>query len=239
VTQPATLFSYVVRYDEGGAPNPFWGACTLVICKPGIRENARRGDWVVGLGSSSNPVHHDYRGQIVYVMRVDDTKTMKEYDEYTRAHLPQKIPLIKYPLEKLDPGTDAWKLRLGDSIYDFSGKRVRQRAGVHRAENRKTDLSGKNALVSREFVYYGREAIELPDELRGILHEGQGFSSVKNAPHLGAFLEWWSENRPTYEEDRVRGLPQWDVFSDPKFLGRCASGHRIEAEKDLPSQRGE
>ena len=42
------LFSYVLRYDDGAAPNPFWGTCTLAICKPAIRRKANLGDWVVG-----------------------------------------------------------------------------------------------------------------------------------------------------------------------------------------------
>lgn len=231
-SRTSTLFSYVVRYDDGAAPNPFWGTCTLVICKPGIRKAAKKGDWIVGLGSTSNPTNKDYHGRIVYVMRVDDTMTMKQYDEFTNVELRQKRPIVKYPIEKHEPGSTDWKLRLGDSIYDFCGQRIIQRDGVHREENRKTDFSGMNALLSKEFVYFGRKAMPLPEELRGILHEGQGFSSKKNAPHLDAFLKWWAKNRPSSEDDRVRGLPQWDVFSDPSFLGRCANGRRKEAEED-------
>ena len=40
------LYSYCLPYDDGAAPNPFWGTCTLVICKPAIRRTARVGDWI-------------------------------------------------------------------------------------------------------------------------------------------------------------------------------------------------
>ncbi len=40
----ATLYTYCIPYDDGAAPNPFWGQCTLVICKPRIRKVARPGD---------------------------------------------------------------------------------------------------------------------------------------------------------------------------------------------------
>ena len=46
-----TLYTYVMPYDGGSAPNPYWGICTLVICKPKIRLSAQVGDWVVGTGS--------------------------------------------------------------------------------------------------------------------------------------------------------------------------------------------
>jgi hypothetical protein len=38
------LFSYTVRVDDGAAPNPFRGLCTLAICKPAIRRGAGRLD---------------------------------------------------------------------------------------------------------------------------------------------------------------------------------------------------
>jgi len=42
-----SLYSYVVRYDSGFAPNPFGGYCTLATCKPEIRKTAQLGDWLV------------------------------------------------------------------------------------------------------------------------------------------------------------------------------------------------
>ena len=41
----ARIYSYVVRYDSGFAPNPFYGYCTLATCKPDIRG---RGGWRLG-----------------------------------------------------------------------------------------------------------------------------------------------------------------------------------------------
>jgi len=43
----ADLYSYTVRYDDGAAPNPFNGMCTLAICKPAIRRTAAPGDATV------------------------------------------------------------------------------------------------------------------------------------------------------------------------------------------------
>lgn len=109
----AALYSYVLRYDSGLAPNPFFGTCTLVVCKPRIRRSAQVGDWVVGLcpaaqrraafGDAETP-------GVVYAMEVTDALEMEAYDAHTRAVLPGKIP---------DPLSDDPARRAGDSLYDF------------------------------------------------------------------------------------------------------------------------
>ena len=60
------LFSYVVAHDGGAAPNPFWGVCTLVICKPKIRQSAEVGDWIAGTAPKSSP----RAGGLIYAMKV-------------------------------------------------------------------------------------------------------------------------------------------------------------------------
>lgn len=65
------LFSYILRHNDGFAPNPFHGWCTLACCKPVVRRVAKRGDWVVGLTSGS--------AGVVYVMQVDEKLTFAEY----------------------------------------------------------------------------------------------------------------------------------------------------------------
>jgi Nucleotide modification associated domain 2 len=65
------LFSYTIPIDDGSAPNPFRGMCSLAICKPGIRRVAKRDDWVAGLGSKNAP-RGDLRDRLVYAMRVQE-----------------------------------------------------------------------------------------------------------------------------------------------------------------------
>lgn len=227
-----TLFSYVVRYDDGAAPNPYWGTCTLVICKPAIRRRAQVGDWIIGLGAKSGPTKDDYSNRIVYVMKVTDKKTMREYDDYTRKSLRNKVPKKTSPSHRPVRDSEDWRLRLGDSIYDFSRKRTPQRRGVHTKENRKTDMSGKYALLSNEFVYFGDKAIPVPKRLHGILHRGQGHRSTLNAPYVTAFMKWWNRHREEFSANRIRGVPQWDFFADASGIGACAAAHRKEAEED-------
>ena len=138
------LFSYVLRYDDGAAPNPFGGTCTLAICKPAIRRKAEVGDWVVGTGSKNSPINN-ISGQLVYAMKVTQKMTLRQYDEFCKTELTSKIP-------KWLTGT--FKERIGDCIYDYSnGEPPKLRASVHKELNRKRDLGGKCVLLSNEFYY--------------------------------------------------------------------------------------
>src|SRR5262245_28822887 len=123
------LFSYTIPIDDGAAPNPFHGMCTLAICKPGIRRVAQRGDWIAGLGSKGAP-SGDLSGRLVYAMRIEDVVTLEEYDRLAPANWPHRIP---------DTSSLALQDRLGDCIYDFSSGTPVQRPGVHNGGNIKTD----------------------------------------------------------------------------------------------------
>ena len=70
------LYSYVVAYDSGFAPNPFNGFCTLATCKPEIRKRANIGDWIIGTGSHREGVRRG--GFLVYAMRVEEALSADE-----------------------------------------------------------------------------------------------------------------------------------------------------------------
>ena len=78
----ARIYSYVVRYDRGFAPNPFYGYCTLARCKPDIRRSAEVGDWVVGSASNDRSIRRG--GHLVYAMRVTETTTFDGYAKDAR-----------------------------------------------------------------------------------------------------------------------------------------------------------
>jgi hypothetical protein len=204
------LFSYVLRHDDGAAPNPFWGVCTLAICKPAIRRTAKEGDWVVGTGSKRAPKHGNLSGRLVYAMRVTTKLTMRKYDEYCHAHLPKKMP---------DQTSSNWRMWLGDSIYDYATRPPRLRPGVHVENQRRRDLSGDNVLLSEDFLYLGDRTIELPLHLQALAPPQQGHRSRLNDPLVEPFEEW------------VRGLRlKWNVpLGDPQVMppsARPASSRR-------------
>src|SRR5437867_9415218 len=92
--RPPRLFTYRLRYDDGAAPNPFGGVCTLVICKPRIRKVAQLGDWVVGTGAVTSGLR-DAAHRLVYAMKVTNWMTMDAYDRHTKRHSPIKVPDLR------------------------------------------------------------------------------------------------------------------------------------------------
>jgi len=176
------LFTYTIPVDDGAAPNPFRGICSLAICKPGIRRVAKPEDWVAGLGSKDAP-SGDLSGHLVYAMRVEEVLSLREYDRQAPLRWPHRIP----NLQSADLSE-----RLGDCIYDYSsgGPKPKQRPGVHGSANESIDLGGENVLLSSDFYYFGNRAWKLPDYLRPIRHQTQGHRSNSNAPHFDKFVMW-------------------------------------------------
>lgn len=90
------LFSYVLRFDNGAAPNSYWNICTLTICKPAIRRSAEKEDWIIGTGSKNSRLKdgniHNLSNHLVYAMKVTHKMTLADYDKYCREKLPDKLP---------------------------------------------------------------------------------------------------------------------------------------------------
>jgi hypothetical protein len=171
------LYTYCITHDSGSAPNPFWGICTLAICKPTIRRTAKIGDWVVGTGSKE----FGFENQVVYAMKITKILSIEDYDNYCRTQRPEKIPVWR----TTDP-----KLRMGDCIYDYSKGEPILRTSVHKEENVKTDLGGENVLLSDHFYYFGSKPIPLPTYLLPIVKQGQGHKSLFNESYEDKFIDW-------------------------------------------------
>jgi hypothetical protein len=110
------IYSYIIPVDDGAAPNPFGGICTLTICKPAIRRNATAGCWVIGTGSKHtrfrDGLFYDLSKTLVYAMKVTDRKSLADYDVFCKAQLTIKIP---------DWNSKRFAKRVGDCLYDYSG----------------------------------------------------------------------------------------------------------------------
>lgn len=211
------LYTYIVRTDDGAAPNPFSGMCSLTICKPKIRSSAKPGDWVVGVGSKNAP-SGDLSGHVVYAMKVQEVVPLNEYDARARKEWPSRIP----DMQSLDLSA-----RLGDCIYDYSrGRKPIQRPGVHGPLNVKIDLGGKNSLISKDFYYFGSRAIRLPGNLLGICPTTQGHRSIKNDSYRAAFEEWI--RGLNIKVGQLYGWP--DAVLDWEMIAKC--GGCIDRSQD-------
>lgn len=218
----AILYSYCIPVDDGAAPNPYWGVCTLAICKPVIRRNAKIGDWVVGTGSKK----YGMQNKVVYAMKITDVKTLKEYDNLCKIKYPNKIPeLSNKDLRK----------RAGDCIYFYEKGKLVQRKGVHAAGNYSTDTNGKNVLLSEHFFYFGDQPIELPIELLPIIKQGQGHKSRSNSKHVNTFIEWIEKNVRTKKYlNKHKGVPflleQTFAKGNTNHSANCRKKEAIEDE---------
>lgn len=213
------LYSYCIPYDNGAAPNPFWGFCTLVICKPVIRRTAQVGDWIVGTGSRQN----GFENKVVYVMEITQKMTMKAYDDYCKDQLPQKIP---------NWSSEIFEEKVGDCIYDFSSIHPYIRKGVHDERNRHRDLGGEYALLSDHYYYFGNKPQVLPEYLKPIVRQGQGHKSTSNNQYFHLFIDWILQK--TEARNRVFAQPQSKYFFeiDSAYKSKCAIINKFEDDID-------
>lgn len=163
-------FSYVVSRDYGFAPNPFHGICTLATCKPVIRKQANIGDWIFGTGSISLKC----KCKLIYAMQVTDKIT---YDEYwSDPYFAKKKPNMLGSLVQ----------NYGDNIYHQnegvwiqSNSHHSYENGVVNKYNLNRDTGSKSVLISEQFYYFGRNYIDIPNDIENeVCQKRQGFKYV-------------------------------------------------------------
>lgn len=178
-------FSYVVLRDFGFAPNPFNGYCTLATCKPLIRKNANKNDWVIGTGASKNKMLN----RLVYVMRVDEKLDFNQY--WSDRRFQCKKPILNGSLKQM----------YGDNIYHTDKKTNKwvQENSHHSKDdgslneyNFNRDLKSQYVLISREFWYFGKNAIPILDDFIPIIKRGQAYKCNIDNNILQQFLNWIS-----------------------------------------------
>jgi len=173
------LMAYIVRHDSGFSPNPFGGVCTLACCKPAIRRSAEPGDIVIGTGSA----RHGLSGRLIYAMRV---RTVLPLQDYWKCY-PSKRPSFETPVKKR-----------GDNIWhrDAFGNWRGIPEALHDERHRDRDLRGRNALISSEFYYFGRNAISIPSEFRLLIATARGHKNTYNSDLLNSFWKWIKRSAP-------------------------------------------
>ena len=191
------IYVYIVPVDDGAAPNPYGGVCTLSICKPNLRKIAKQGDWIIGLSPEF---------KLIYTMKITTVITMKEYDSYTKENLPIKIP------NKTSKNIEE---QMGDSVYDFSNDEIKLRPSVHSRCTKEMDLAGKNVLLSSYFYYFGNKAKELPKEFENIVNLEIDFIELTQELKI-SFLTWL-ENQ---------NFGKNKIYSNPHIIGIISPSDR-------------
>ena len=206
-----------MRYDDGAAPNPFWGVCTLTLRKPSIRLEAEVDDWVIGMGSVNSPLG-DISASLVYAMKVTSKLTLQEYDQFCRTFLPRKLPDWRHRDHRV---------RMGDCVYNYAaGKTPKMRSSIHAEENRKKDLRGKYALLSKQYYYFGDRPIELPGALRDMLDRAPRPDTETTAK----FIDWIEAL--DYRPNKVLGQPQRKVeYEETKGIQVISSARDLAEDE--------
>jgi len=192
-------YSYKIEHDFGLAPNPFGGYCTLAVCKGDIRKSKRLkiGDWIFGTGSAKLKNLHF----LVYAMQVEEKLTFQQYWDDERFQY--KKPVLNGSLVKM----------YGDNIYHKDvedGEWIQEDSAHSFAEGKingdhlDADISGEYVLISRNFFYFGDQAIKIPTEFLPICSEGRNVKSI-GIPKDDAdrFVEW------------LQGKYEAGIFGDP------------------------
>lgn len=179
------LFSYKMIFDDGSAPNPFGGVCSLAICKPVIRRTAQINDWILGFGSKTLRNNN----KLIYAMKVDSILSWKQYNT-----LCLNDPILYQT--KL-PSTSN---KNGDCLYyyDYGAKTHKMRNNyIHTTQELQKDVDrGKNVLLSEHFYYFGSAAIEVPDFVSQIIPISRGHKSKKNDGVEHKVIDWLQKMRP-------------------------------------------
>lgn len=197
------IYCYKIMRDFGFAPNPFHGICTLATCKPKIRDRASVGDWVAGFGGLGT----NFPGKMVFIMRVDEKLT---YDDYWND---MRFSCKKARFDK------SIKYCYGDNIYHHNplDNEWMQENSHHSYEsginyiNLKHDTRVNNVLVSNKYMYFGDEAIEVPEEFSVVIPRCRDYIKITDEVIIDEFLSWLYGN---YNEGQ-QGLP----FSWNKEVG--------------------
>lgn len=197
------IFSYVVRYDSGFAPNPFFGYCTLATCKPRIRKSAKIGDWIIGTGSNEKTIKRGKR--LVYAMRVTEETNFDLYWQDERFY-------NKRPIRN-----GSRKQQCGDNIYhrlcDSSPWEQVDSYHTHAQENItikhiRKDTKVDRILISEDFYYFGGEGPEIPKCFRdkagvNIVNSGAGETHVTDDEQFEEVIKW------------LRGIDEQGFLGEP------------------------
>jgi hypothetical protein len=182
------LYNYIITRDYGFAPNPFPPCCTLATCKPKIRNSAKVGDWIVGVGSGAKT--SAFKNRLIYAMKVDDKIDFNTY--WNDPMYARKKPVMN----------GSKKQQYGDNIYHRESQTMQyvQENSHHsltdgevNIRNYKRDLQSVNVLLSNTYWYFGKEAPLLPDDLLFLANLGIGHREHENEAIVTRLCQWLNE----------------------------------------------
>lgn len=194
-------FTYKIDHDYGLAPNPFGGFCTLAVCKSDIRKNKNLevGSWVFGIGAKS--VGTQYFQKLIFCMKVEGKLTFKDY--WNDVRFQYKKPVLNGSLVQM----------YGDNFYhqDGNGEWIQENSahsledGTPNEKHLIRDIGGNFVLISKNFYYFGENAIAIPEEFtHAICTNARNMAFAKPQETVDAFIAWLQSN---YKKGILYGDP--------------------------------
>lgn len=187
-----SLYIYVVVRDFGFAPNPFHGYCTLATCKPRIRNSAKIGDWIMGVGGGRLKA----TGRCVFLMKVTEILTFNEY--WSDARFQIKKSMRNGSLVMM-AGDNIYHQEVGKSSWIQEDSHHSMSDGTQNIENLKTDTSSSNVLISEHFYYFGKKApvvdLELIEYKNRIDHDKKQLSVANISSFIDEFERYYSNGK--------------------------------------------
>ena len=170
--------------DSGCAPNPYYGFCSLALCKNLIRKHAKINDYVIGFGSKTLGSFK----KIIFIMKVTNKLS---YDDYNKLCIQNNKHKINY----------------GDCIYYKVGNTFKQRKNIyHNNECIIHDIKSPYVLISNDYLYFGKKSIDIPDKLTNIIPFSRGHKS-KSIEYLeDDFSNWYNLLKVRYNK-QILGEP--------------------------------
>jgi hypothetical protein len=193
-------YKYKIEHDFGLAPNPFGEFCTLAVCKSQIRSNKNLeiGSWIFGIGSKKL---REYYQRLIFCMEVEEKLPLEQYWDDPRFQYKKVVE--NGSLQQL----------YGDNIYHIVNGEWVQEDSAHSKEDGitheghlETDIDGKYILISQNFYYFGRNAIDVPNEFKSVIcTDVRNWEYAEPEDDIENFIQWLEEKG--YRKRRLYGDP--------------------------------
>lgn len=158
------LYSFLQTIDNGGAPCVTKNLLSFGNCKPRIRKHAKVGDLIVSFAAKSMKLKCE-KPQILWIAKITKVVKMKEYYNLYSERT--------------------------DCIYDDNLNLLDN--PFHCCSNIERDLSGENVLLSDDFIFFGKNHIDVDEQFSEIVPKVQGHLSKKNSKHEESFNKYFEQ----------------------------------------------
>jgi len=102
---------------------------------------------------------------------------------------------------------------------------------VHQMLDKSNNDANKTTVsTSTKGYYFGNRPVRLPQDLQGIVRQGQGHRSHSNASYVDRFVGWI--DGLGYASNSIVGEPQLDLFKDEGMVRACAIGCARDDNED-------